>query len=64
MFASGNSHTAIVKLLIKKGANLNLRTNNSDALQDFEKNATALQFARNQNHTEIVQLLQQARTKE
>ena len=55
MIAAQNGHTEIVKYLLKKGANVNLRDNDGE---------TALGAAKGKGYTDIVQLLEKAGAKE
>lgn len=50
MVAAGSGHSQAVKILLENKASLHAITNNG---------FTALDFARNQNHTDIVKLLEQ-----
>ncbi len=55
MYAAWNGHTAIVKVLLAAGADVNVKNH---------LGVTALQLAESYNHTDIVDLLKKAGAKE
>jgi ankyrin repeat protein len=56
MWAANNGHTEVVKLLLEKGADVNVKTNDGKW--------TSLGLAKLKDHTGIVQLLEKAGAKE
>lgn len=54
MFAAAGGHAEVVQTLLDYGANASLQDKDGD---------TALDFARNNSHTEVVKLLESARSK-